>query len=65
MRWDDGWDVELRRASGKPYLKPWKLVFAPLNHLRKPWKFVTLPIKLFEPKFFSSPIDDMGKRGIK
>jgi hypothetical protein len=55
MRWDDGWDAEPRRASGKPFRKPWKLLLAPVNRLRKPWKLVTLPVNHLEPKYIWSP----------
>jgi hypothetical protein len=53
MRWDDGWDAEPRRAI-KPFGKPWKLVLAPVNHLRKPWKLVALPAKHLERKTFGA-----------
>jgi hypothetical protein len=36
MRWDDGGDAKPSWASGKPFLKHWKLVMEPVNHLKNP-----------------------------
>jgi hypothetical protein len=53
MRWDDGWDAEPRRAS-QPFEKPWKLVLAPVNHLRQPWNLVALPVNHLERTYIWS-----------